>query len=69
LTGRRLTSQLFFADSFSKQVYSGRPYSTDTGQDTFNSNDTLFDEQLLLTLQEEGEGVLGIMTFDVERPS
>jgi hypothetical protein len=62
-----LTSQLFFADSFSKQVYRNPPYSTHTGQDTFNSNDTIFDEQLLLTLQEEGEGVLGIMTFAVER--
>jgi hypothetical protein len=43
------------------------PTQLTPGQDTFNSNDAIFDEQLLLTLQEEGDGVLGIMAFDVER--
>lgn len=62
-----LTTQLFFTDAFSRRVFTRPPYSEDAGQDTFNSNDGIFDEQLLLTVREEPGGVLGVMTFDVER--
>ena len=32
----------------------------------FNSDDSIFDESLLLTLTGDSDGVTGAMTFDVE---
>jgi protocatechuate 3,4-dioxygenase beta subunit len=62
-----LTSQLFFDDGFTEKVYARAPYSEDGGRDTFNDSDGIFSEDLLLTLREERDGVLGALTLDVQR--
>jgi protocatechuate 3,4-dioxygenase beta subunit len=61
-----LTTQLYFDDAFTERIYAETPYSQRSGRDTFNSDDSLFDESLLLTLTGNGEGVTGVLTFDVE---
>ncbi|MGH8985394.1 MAG: intradiol ring-cleavage dioxygenase [Acidimicrobiia bacterium] len=60
-----LTTQLFFDDDFTESVYAEEPYASDVGRETFNDGDNIFDERLLLTLSEDGDGYLGIITFDV----
>ncbi len=61
-----LTTQLYFDDEFSEQIYAKAPYSQAAGRDSFNSDDSIFDESLLLTLTGNSDGVTGAMTFDVE---
>jgi protocatechuate 3,4-dioxygenase beta subunit len=62
-----LTTQFFFDEDVTDQVYTDEPYASDTGRDQFNDSDGIFDERLVLTLSEEDEGWLGLMTLDVER--
>ena len=45
-----LTSQLYFDDEFTERIHADAPYSQAAGRDTFNSDDSIFDESLLLTL-------------------
>jgi protocatechuate 3,4-dioxygenase beta subunit len=62
-----LTTQLFFDDSFTRTVHERAPYSDDPGRDTFNADDGIFDERLVLSLSRVEGGVRGVMTFDVQR--
>jgi protocatechuate 3,4-dioxygenase beta subunit len=61
-----LTTQLYFDDAFTERIYAEAPYSQRSGRDIFNSDDSIFDESLLLTLTGDGDGATGVMTFDVE---
>jgi protocatechuate 3,4-dioxygenase beta subunit len=61
-----LTSQLYFDEKVTASVYERSPYSERSGRDTFNENDGIFDERLLLKLTR-GDGWLGVMSFDVEK--
>jgi protocatechuate 3,4-dioxygenase beta subunit len=62
-----LTTQLYFDDSFTDDVFAAEPYSSRGERETLNDNDGLFDEGLLLTLSEEsGGGYRGRMTIDVQ---
>lgn len=60
-----LTSQLFFDEAVTEEVYANRPYSDHTGRSDFNDNDSIFEDSLLLTLRKEGDGHLGIMSVGV----
>lgn len=62
-----LTTQLYFPDDFSDEVYAAEPYAGDGRRDSSNETDGIYDESLTLTLSREGDGVLGLMTFDVRR--
>jgi hypothetical protein len=44
-----------------------RPHAEDAGRDVFNDGDGIYDESLELTLSEQEDGVLGLITFDVRR--
>jgi hypothetical protein len=48
-------------------VFVRAPYADDPGRDTFNEDDGIFDESLVMTLSDDGDGVRGVLTFDVER--
>ncbi len=62
-----LTTQLFTTREFDDKVYAGAPYSEDTGRDTYNDTDSIYEDGLELSLTDDGDGVLGVMTFDVRR--
>jgi protocatechuate 3,4-dioxygenase beta subunit len=60
---REFTSQLFFDDSLSDRVFAQEPYAGKGQQDTLNSNDNIYDDQLLLTVSQTDEGYAA--TFDI----
>lgn len=62
-----LTTQLYFADEVSARVYATGPYARGSDRDTGNAADGIYDRSLELTLSEEGDGWLGLMTIDVRR--
>ncbi|HWI21859.1 MAG TPA: hypothetical protein VNT22_04495 [Baekduia sp.] len=48
-------------------VFAREPYSQDTGRDTFNETDSIYGSDGELTLSEDGDGVVGLITVDVQR--
>jgi protocatechuate 3,4-dioxygenase beta subunit len=62
----RLTTQLYFDDDITDIVYARPPYDQRGAANTSNEDDGIFDERLVLTLRADGDGYLGVMTFDVE---
>jgi len=61
-----LTTQLFFDEDVTALVYKDKPYSERQGRDTFNDNDGIFDQSLVLDLSREDKGYLGVISFDVQ---
>jgi len=63
-----LTTQLFFDDGISSDVYAqGDPYKPEDDRTAFNDTDGIFDGSLILTLSEEEDGYLGTISFDAAR--
>ena len=60
-----LTTQFYFADEVTARVFVDDPYPGESNRDGFNASDGLYDENLELTLSEEGDGYLGLITLDV----
>jgi len=58
-----LITQLYFEEAANDAVSTRAPYSEDAGRDTSNDDDTIFDDRLLLTLSEDGDGSLGVMSL------
>jgi protocatechuate 3,4-dioxygenase beta subunit len=57
--GFEFTSQLFFDDDFSKQVYSSGVYAQKGQQDVLNASDQIYNQsggQTLLSVTQEGDG-------------
>jgi protocatechuate 3,4-dioxygenase beta subunit len=46
-------------------LYHRTPYSTHSGRDPFNDQDGIFDAALVMTVNADGDGYRGLMTFDV----
>lgn len=61
----RLTTQVFFDEDVTTEVYRQEPYASDTGRDTFNRDDSIFDDRLVLTTSKAADGYRGLMTFTV----
>jgi protocatechuate 3,4-dioxygenase beta subunit len=57
------TSQLFFDDALSDQVFTQAPYASKGQRDTLNSNDNIYNPQLLVTTSQSGQGYAA--TFDI----
>lgn len=57
------TSQLFFDDALSDQVFTQAPYAAKGQRDQLNSSDNIYKEQLLLTTTKSGDGYAA--TFDI----
>lgn len=60
-----LTTQFFFDDFVSEALYESDPYSQQSGADVTNSSDGIFDERLVLTLSEVGDGYIGLINLGV----
>lgn len=50
------TSQLFFDDAFTDQVFTQAPYDSRGQRNRLNSNDGIFDPQLLVTVTQDAQG-------------
>jgi len=61
-----LTSQLYFDENVTNAVYQAAPYAGNGSRETNNSNDSLFEDSLLLDLRKEDDGYLGVMTIGVK---
>jgi protocatechuate 3,4-dioxygenase beta subunit len=57
------TSQLFFDDTLTDQVYKAAPYSTRGNRSTRNTNDGIYRNQLLLSTKADGTGYAA--TFEI----
>ena len=65
-TGYEFTSQLFFDDSLTDQVFTQQPYASKGQRDTRNSTDNVYQnggDQLLLSLTQTAQGYAA--TFDI----
>jgi protocatechuate 3,4-dioxygenase beta subunit len=61
-----LTTQFYFDDEVSTRVFEGDDaYASAAGRDAFNDSDGIYDRNLELTLSDEGDGYLGLITLDV----
>lgn len=64
--GLEFTSQLFFDDGLSAQVFTRAPYESKGSPDTSNADDGIYNQsggQTLLTVNEDGDGYAG--TFEI----
>lgn len=57
------TSQLFFDDALTDQVFTQEPYASKGQRNRLNSNDSIYNEQLLLAAAQADEGYAA--TFDI----
>ncbi|GGL90462.1 MULTISPECIES: dioxygenase family protein [Micromonospora] len=63
---RVLTTQVMFDEALNTKVFAAQPYAAHSGRDTFNDNDSIYADSMLLTLSEEGDGFLGVINFSVD---
>ncbi len=62
------TSQLFFDDALSTQVFSQAPYAgRGTQPDTSNTADNIYQDELLLTVTKSGEGYAATFPIGIDR--
>ena len=62
-TSTVFTSQLFFDDALSDQIFAQAPYASRGQRDTRNSRDSIYKELLLLSTTQSGHGYAA--TFDI----
>ena len=65
-----MTSQFYFPDEFTDQVYSRAPYSDRPERTTRNANDSMLrddpaERKLLSTVTEDGDGYFGTINVGV----
>jgi protocatechuate 3,4-dioxygenase beta subunit len=63
-----LTSQLFFEEKVNTKVYANAPYADHIGRDRLNNDDSLFDQQLVMTTVIDGDGYLAALNIGVNAP-
>ena len=65
-TNSVFTSQLFFDDALSEQVFTQAPYAGKGQRNTFNSNDTIYNSLLLMTRTPERQGYVATFPIGVD---
>ncbi len=60
------TSQLFFDDVLSDTVFTTAPYADKGERNTFNSNDNIYQETLLMTVAEDGDGYAATFPIGID---
>ncbi len=61
-----LTTQLYFDDALTDDVFKAEPYASNTGTRTRNSSDGIYRAGPTLTITPEAEGYLGLITIGVD---
>jgi protocatechuate 3,4-dioxygenase beta subunit len=67
--GYEFTSQLFFDDALTEQVFAEAPYSSRGTPDTTNATDNIYrngGDQMVLALSPEGDGYAGSFTIGMQ---
>lgn len=62
-----LTTQLYFDDGVTDAVYRAAPYSSRPDRTTRNDDDGIYRPETTLTVSEDGDGRLGLLTLAVRR--
>ena len=60
-----LTTQFYFDDAVTEEVFESEAYASGTGRQTSNASDGLYSRDLELTLSREGAAYRGLITVDV----
>lgn len=60
------TSQLFFDDAFSDQVFTQAPYASKGKRDTLNSTDNIYNALLLVPARQAGQGYAATFNMGVD---
>jgi protocatechuate 3,4-dioxygenase beta subunit len=60
---KALTTQLYFDDTVSEEVFATAPYSERKGRSTFNRDDNIYGSETTLTVTKDGAGYLGLITI------
>jgi protocatechuate 3,4-dioxygenase beta subunit len=60
------TSQFFFNDSVSDQIFTQSPYNTKSARTTRNSNDGIYRSDMILPITAEGQGYTGTFNIALE---
>lgn len=60
---RVLTTQIMFDESMNSKIMAMAPYSEHTGRDTFNDNDNIYKEGMIMKVAAEDDGYLGAIVF------
>ncbi|TMR09131.1 protocatechuate dioxygenase, partial [Nonomuraea turkmeniaca] len=60
---RVLTTQMMFDEKLNSTVMAASPYSEHTGRDTFNDNDNIYQDGMLMKVTKEDDGYLGVIVF------
>lgn len=63
---RVLTTQLMFDDDLSTEVFRREPYAGRAGSRTFNDDDSIFRQPMLLKVVPDGDGHLGTIVFSAD---
>jgi protocatechuate 3,4-dioxygenase beta subunit len=65
-TNSVFTSQLFFDDALSDQVFSQAPYASKGTRNVRNTNDNIFSDQMVLAVDKSGEGYTTAFNIGVQ---
>lgn len=60
---KALTTQLYFDDKLSEEVYAASPYAEHRGRTTFNRDDNIFRSETVMTVSKEPGGYLGLINL------
>jgi hypothetical protein len=60
-----LTTQLFFDEAVTAEVYAAQPYSA-AGRDVDNASDSIVEDSLVQTVSSAENGYLGLITFGID---
>ncbi|WP_188190110.1 dioxygenase family protein [Nonomuraea sp. SYSU D8015] len=60
---RVLTTQIMFDETANSKIMAMAPYSEHEGRDTFNDNDNIYEDSMLMKVTEDGDGYLGAIVF------
>ncbi|MEV0592572.1 intradiol ring-cleavage dioxygenase [Nonomuraea cavernae] len=63
---RVLTTQVMFDEAVNKAVLAKSPYSERAGRDTFNDDDNIYQDNMLMKVTEEDDGYLGVIVFSAD---
>jgi protocatechuate 3,4-dioxygenase beta subunit len=63
---RVLTTQMMFDENLNGKIMAVAPYSEHAGRDTFNDNDNIYKDTMLMKVTAEDDGYLGAIVFSAD---